>query len=76
MVNTCAAIVTDHAEILHTLAREALDQIIRESGAAEAAEHNRRAVGNVGDGGINGFVDFVFSIHRAGKLIASELMLR
>ena len=37
-----------------------LNQIVGEAGAAEAAEHHARAVGNVGDGGVDVGEDFIF----------------
>jgi hypothetical protein len=55
-----AAIVADGEDVFRAFMRERLNQIVGEAGAAEAAEHHARAVGNVGDGSVEVGVDFIF----------------
>jgi hypothetical protein len=43
--------------------RKPLDEIIREPGSAKAAEHDRGAVGNVGNGSIDRREDLIFLTH-------------
>jgi hypothetical protein len=58
-----AAIIADHFQIARTLPRQALNEIVGESGAAKATEHNCRAVGYVRDGRIDRGEDLIFLTH-------------
>jgi len=44
-----AAIVADGRDVFRPFAGERLNQIIRETRAAESTEHDARAIGNVGN---------------------------
>ncbi len=65
-----AAVVADGENVARAFAGERLDQIVGEAGAAEAAEHHARAVGNVGDGGVDVGEDFLF---HSGSELSSML---
>src|SRR5689334_6485603 len=45
-----AGIVVDDREVLRPLLEQRADELVRQPGRAEAADHHRRAVGDVGDG--------------------------
>jgi hypothetical protein len=53
-----AAIIADGGNIFDALLRQRLNQIIWEAGAAESAEHDPRAIGNIRDRGVQGTHNF------------------
>src|SRR4029077_15612175 len=63
-----AAVVADGGDILCPLASERQDEIVRKARAAKTAEHDGRAIGNIGDGGIEARVYFLFQ----GRLAAAK----
>src|SRR5208282_5702516 len=54
-----AAVVRDRGQVARALAVERLDQVVRKSRATEAAEEDAGAGGQVGDGGVGGWVDLL-----------------
>src|SRR6266403_253511 len=68
-----AAIVADRRDVFCPFARECLNQIVREARAAEPAEHNSRAIGNIGYGCIEAWINFL--LHRASirQVLAATL---
>src|ERR1700674_4435056 len=55
-----AAVVADGADVFRTFARQCLNEIVRETCAAKTTEHDRRAIGNVGNSGIKIRLNFLF----------------
>src|SRR6266850_482048 len=68
-----AAIVADRCDAFCPFARECLNQIVRKARAAESAEHNSRAIGNIGYGCIEIWINFL--LHRASirQVLAAAL---
>src|SRR6266478_2122603 len=69
-----AAIVADRRDVFCPFARECLNQIVREARAAESAEHDSRAIGNIGYGCIETWINFL--LHRASirQVLAAILL--
>src|SRR5437867_5036850 len=69
-----AAIVADRRDVFCPFARECLNQIVREARAAESAEHDSRAIGNIGYGCVEAWINFL--LHRASirQVLAAILL--
>src|SRR6266403_146686 len=58
-----AAIIGDRCDVFRSLARECLNQIVRKARATKPAEHDSRAIGNIGYRRIEAWINFL--LHRA-----------
>src|ERR1700722_2587264 len=59
-----AAVVADYAEVFGAFPGQALNQVVWKAGAAEAAKHNRGAIGNIRNHRVNRRIDLIFWSHR------------